>query len=707
MIEATPALPLAHADLGRLVGMLLREFNTVGQGEACLDGRLVPPPPEPRAGEGLRLVDQSALFIAPKTSYFLTSDLDAIGQTDGTSAACALEPLLGGPGGEPQVDLGQKRIDTARLYFPFRSNRAQRRAALLVEDPSTRVIRVEGPPGTGKSLTIANLACHLAATGKTVLITSQKDKALEVVDHKLRELKLAELPMTLLRRDRESKQELLQRLDRIKKERTRQEVGTAVEAVAGKFQVETSDYLADAEQYAQAIRWEELVEQAHRQVLASGGLRRLVRQARFWHARWCAAREAAQSTDAIAERTGARRARLLDLAVEALRLGRELAVASASREERARLRELAAVLKRDQNNRRNFSLFDRLRGQPDRTAMLLKLLPVWIMTPDDAARLFPCDPGVFDVVIVDEASQVDLPSITPIAYRGKKLVIFGDSRQMRPRRFAFLNQAVAQQAWQQSGMDRLDPQRWLHPAQQSLLTLGAVRAEEETLLDEPFRCLPPIIEFSNRRWYDSQLRIMTDEHHKKFGAPDQPIMQLHHVPDGVISNGSQENETEARALVDLLARLVTDPDYDGASIGVMCLFEEQVALIQDLVAERISPEDMEGPRPGRDQPRWVPGRRARRDPLFALLRRQGDAAGGALRAHAGASPRTGHAQRGVHSSAPRGPRVPRSADRCFHVRVRTPERAHRLAAALRRGAGPPSRARRWSPHRQCGLTVRG
>ena len=35
------------------------------------------------------------------------------------------------------------------------------------------------------------------------------------------------------------------------------------------------------------------------------------------------------------------------------------------------------------------------------------------------AGLFPCGVGVFDVVIIDEAYQVDLPSITPILYRGK------------------------------------------------------------------------------------------------------------------------------------------------------------------------------------------------------------------------------------------------------------------------------------------------
>jgi very-short-patch-repair endonuclease len=595
VIGATPAVPLDAAGLESLAEALLREFRYVQRRDAALDGRLVAPPEEPRgaADQGLWLVDQAALFIAPKTSYFLSSDLARIGAAEGTAQTSVLAPLLGGPGAEAQVDLDDARVDSAHVFFPFPSNRSQRRAALLVDDPTTRVIRVEGPPGTGKSLTIANLACHLAATGKTVLISSQKDKALDVVDGKLRELGMAELPMTLLRRDRESKKDLLRRLERIKKERSHLEVGPAFETIATRFGAEADATVVDAREYSQAIACEEALERAHRAVGESGGFSRLARQARFWHTRWKVSRVASRTTDALAEAASSRRKRLLDLAVEALQLGRELAVSTASREERAGLRELAAVLKRDQTRFKNFSLFDRLKGNPDRAAMLLKLLPVWIMTPDDVARLFPCAPGLFDVVIVDEASQVDLPSITPVAYRGKKLVIFGDSKQMQPRRFAFMSQDVTRQAWQQHGMELLDSERWLHPSEQSLLTLATVRAEEEALLDEHFRSLPPIIQFSNERWYDARLRVMTDVRHKRFGRPDQPIMQLHHVPEGVITNGSQENEAEAQALVALLRRLVVDPDYNGASLGVMCLFEEQVALVQDLVAEQIAPEEWE------------------------------------------------------------------------------------------------------------------
>ena len=103
-------------------------------------------------------------------------------------------------------------------------------------------------------------------------------------------------------------------------------------------------------------------------------------------------------------------------------------------------------------------------------------------------------------------------------------------------------------AWQQFGMVTYDPDERLHPVRTSLLNLVGVRAEESCLLDEHFRCLPPIIDFSNRRWYGEQLRIMTDVHHKRFGSPDQPVIELHHVEEGTISGcqKGQENEIEAK-----------------------------------------------------------------------------------------------------------------------------------------------------------------
>ncbi len=593
VIDATPSLPLGTEDFRRFIDILVHTLS-VDRANARLDGTLVAPPAMPTRGDGLWLIDQAAIFIAPKTAYFLVSDLTTIGKQGATSFGnSCIASLLERADQAPQVDITVADLDRKTVYYPFPSNRAQRRAAILVEDPTTRLIRIEGPPGTGKSLTIANLACHLAATGKSVLITSQKDKALQVVDEKLRELNLPELPMTLLRQTKTSKQELLDRLARIKKERARDEVERDLTRIGQSFTQTGEEYLEAAASYGHAIEWEELVERAHRAAEASSGLRKLIRRGLFAFTRRKAERRAPQTTDDLAIAASQRRNSMLTMALKALQVGREFAVAAATRQERQGLRELAGMLQRNQTAAKNFSLFDRLKADPQRARMLLKLLPVWILAPEDVARLFPCEAGIFDVVIADEASQVDLPSITPVVYRGKKIVVFGDTKQMQPRRFAFMNANVVSQAWQHAGMDRLDPERWLHPAENSLLVLTNVRAEEENLLDEHFRSLPPLIQFSNETYYHGELRIMTDERQKAFGHPDQPIAQLHFVSDARISNGSQENETEARALIRCLAKLVTSEDYSGASIGVMALFEEQAVLLQELVAEDIPEEEWE------------------------------------------------------------------------------------------------------------------
>ena len=590
VLAQTPALPLTPEALKAFLAVLVRELPDL-EVEAAADGRLGAPPSKPRRGQGLRVVDQAALFIAPKTSYFLRSDLDEIAVAG--SGAEALRALVEGAGEEAQLDITDDDIDSARIVFPFPSNRAQRRVALVLEDPSTHVLRVEGPPGTGKSLTIANLACHLAATGKTVLVTSQKDKALEVVDEKLRELNLPELPMTLLRHDRESKTELLGRLERVDKRRSATEVEQHFSNLEGRFEHGADALRRDGATYEAALRWEAEVEQADRALATAQHLRRL---AASWHARATvrrARRHAPETTDEVAERASERRDELLELALSLLQVGLERGVAVANRRERQVVRELQSALRRDQRAHRNFSFFDRMKGNLDQAQKLLRILPVWILSPDDVARLFPCTPELFDVVIVDEASQVDLPSIVPVVYRAKKVAVFGDTKQMQSQRFAFLNQNIVLEAWEQFGMVGFDPDERLHPYRQSLLTLAGVRAEEEALLDEHFRCLPPIIDFSNRRWYGERLRVMTDTSRKRFGSPDQPVIELHRVADGAISNGSQENETEARALVAHLAAMVKDPDYAGASIGVLCLFQEQVALVTELVTDTIDPEEVE------------------------------------------------------------------------------------------------------------------
>jgi len=73
--------------------------------------------------------------------------------------------------------------DEHRFFFPLPYNQEQLAIAQRLEKQDA--VTVKGPPGTGKSHTIANLIAHHAALGQRVLVVSKNPKALEVIQGKL------------------------------------------------------------------------------------------------------------------------------------------------------------------------------------------------------------------------------------------------------------------------------------------------------------------------------------------------------------------------------------------------------------------------------------------------------------------------------------------------------------------------------------------
>ncbi len=69
---------------------------------------------------------------------------------------------------------------------PIPLNEEQRKILTALDDPDCRFITVQGPPGTGKSHTITAIAFNCILTGKNVLILSDKQEALDVVEDKLK-----------------------------------------------------------------------------------------------------------------------------------------------------------------------------------------------------------------------------------------------------------------------------------------------------------------------------------------------------------------------------------------------------------------------------------------------------------------------------------------------------------------------------------------
>jgi superfamily I DNA and/or RNA helicase/very-short-patch-repair endonuclease len=91
------------------------------------------------------------------------------------------------------------------LLFPLPANQQQKEIVEKLNHQDGVV--VQGPPGTGKSHTIANLICHLLAQGKRVLVTSEKERVLDVLRGKIPE-EIRSLCVSFLGGDAKSVKEL-------------------------------------------------------------------------------------------------------------------------------------------------------------------------------------------------------------------------------------------------------------------------------------------------------------------------------------------------------------------------------------------------------------------------------------------------------------------------------------------------------------------
>ena len=79
-------------------------------------------------------------------------------------------------------------VDPAELFTPMSADSSQLAAVLAAQRGKDFVLF--GPPGTGKSQTIANMIVNCLAHDETVLFVSQKTAALEVVQRRLKEIEL-------------------------------------------------------------------------------------------------------------------------------------------------------------------------------------------------------------------------------------------------------------------------------------------------------------------------------------------------------------------------------------------------------------------------------------------------------------------------------------------------------------------------------------
>lgn len=137
---------------------------------------------------------------------------------------------------------------------------------------------------------------------------------------------------------------------------------------------------------------------------------------------------------------------------------------------------------------------------------LMNAMPCWLVSPETMSAVFPNQPGVFDLVIFDEASQCPVENGLPAAARGTRIVIAGDEQQLRPS--DLFRQSAG--AGDEEGEEADDGADGAATEAESLLTLARARFPERMLMWHYRSKYEELIDFSNHGFYQARLKSVPD-----------------------------------------------------------------------------------------------------------------------------------------------------------------------------------------------------
>lgn len=215
-------------------------------------------------------------------------------------------------------------------------------------------------------------------------------------------------------------------------------------------------------------------------------------------------------------------------------------------------------------------------------------MPAWVMPLHRLWDTVKAQAGLFDTVIIDEASQAGAEALL-LLLLAKRVIVVGDDKQNSPEAVGIREDDIARLTRQHLGDYHF---RDLFRPDVSLFDHSERAFGNIISLREHFRCVPEIIRFSNDLCYQSAPLIPLRQ------APPNRLAPLKrvHVVGGACEGEGQRiiNRAEAERIVETILSCVADSEYDGKTMGVIVLQgHSQAELIASMLAARLSPEAIE------------------------------------------------------------------------------------------------------------------
>ncbi len=221
----------------------------------------------------------------------------------------------------------------------------------------------------------------------------------------------------------------------------------------------------------------------------------------------------------------------------------------------------------------------------------LSALKIWSSTLKSIRRNFPLSPGIFDYVIFDEASQVDLPSAAPALYRAKRAIVVGD-----PKQLCHIASITYEKDKELAKFNNLTEYKDIYPSKIRYRDVSLYKAAENSLNHTPimlihhYRSEYQIFDLCNKVFYKGSLRIMTDLNYSQY--PDSLPRGVHWINcngEAIKSKiGGRINKEEAKCVYETFKEVLQRISDTNLSVGIVTPYTSQQDEIFKLISNSSS-----------------------------------------------------------------------------------------------------------------------
>jgi very-short-patch-repair endonuclease len=215
---------------------------------------------------------------------------------------------------------------------------------------------------------------------------------------------------------------------------------------------------------------------------------------------------------------------------------------------------------------------------------ILGAFPCWAVTSLSAGSRIPLVAGLFDLAIVDEASQSDIPSAIPILYRARRAGVVGDPFQLSHT--SRLTTARDTMLRRQAQLKRVEDVRFAYTESSLYDLFAGTNAVEPVFLSETYRSTEEIAGYSSRVFYKGMLRVATDEN--RLTPPRGMSTGIHWTEvSGTIQSGGGSGclcREEVDEVVRILRAMLLENNFLGTA-GIVTPFRQQANRLRDALFE--------------------------------------------------------------------------------------------------------------------------